>query len=59
MLDNNGNYSLAKLQVHDEEWAQGCFRGLEWEVLSWKMDIAEPDAALTIRIALNRRTKLR
>ena len=58
ILDNNGNYSLAKLQVHDEEWAQGCFRGLEWEVLSWKMDIEEPDAALIISIALNKKNEV-
>jgi len=54
ILDHNGNYSLEKLRVHDDEWAQGCFRGLEWEVLSWKMDMEEPGAAQIISIALNK-----
>ena len=55
MLDDNGNYCLEKLWAHDDEWAQGCFRGLEWELLSWNMDVEEPDAARIISIALNKK----
>ena len=58
ILDHNGNYSLEKLRVHDAEWALGCFRGLEWEVLSWRMDIEEPDAAQIISIALNKKNEV-
>ena len=58
-LDDQGNYSMAKLKVYDGEWAKDCHSGLEWEVLSWKMDEEEPEAALIISIALNKKTKLR
>ena len=58
ILDENGNYSLEKLRVHDDEWSQGCFRGLEWEVLSWKMDVEQPDAAQIISIALNKKNEV-
>ena len=58
ILDHNGNYSLEKLRVHDDEWAQACFRGLEWEVLSWKMDMEEPGAAQIISIALNKKNEV-
>lgn len=49
---------MEKLRVHDDEWAQACFRGLEWEVLSWKMDIEEPGAAQVISIALNKKNEV-
>ena len=49
ILDDDGNYSMAK----------DCHSGLEWELLSWKMDVEEPDGALIISIALNKKTKLR
>ncbi len=58
ILDEKGNYSLEKLQAHDEQWSQDCFRGLEWEVLSWKMDVEEPGAALIISIALNKKNEV-
>ena len=57
-LDHKRRCSLEKLRVHDDEWAQACFRGLEWDVLSWKMDIEEPDAAQVISIALNKRKEM-
>ena len=58
ILDENGNYSLGKLRVHDEQWAQDCFRGLEWEILSWKMDVEEPEAAQIISVALNKKNEV-
>ena len=54
ILDDLGNYSMDKLKAHDPEWAQSCHAGVEWEVLSWKMDVEEPEAALLISIALNK-----
>ena len=39
------NYSLVKVEEHDEEWAQDCQEGSPWEMLSWKMDVEEPEAA--------------
>ena len=59
ILDDNGNYSLVKVEAHDEAWARDCHRGLVWEILSWKMDTEEPGAAQIISIALNKKTKLR
>ena len=57
LLDDNGNYCLTKVQSHDKEWARACHSGLEWEKLSWKMDVEEPDAALIISIALNKKNE--
>ena len=56
--DNDGNYNLEKLRAHDDAWAHGCYRGLEWEVLSWKMDEEEPDASQIISIALNKKNEV-
>ena len=55
IVDDEGNYSMEKLKLHDSEWAQSCVAGLEWEVLSYKMDEEEPDAAQIISIALNKK----
>ena len=52
-----GNYSLEKLETYDDAWAKDCYSGLEWEVLSWKMDEEEPEAALVISIALNKKNE--
>ena len=54
---NTGNYSLEKLETYDSTWAKECYSGLEWEVLSWKMDVEEPEAALVISIALNKKNE--
>ena len=50
-------YSMAKLKYYDDAWAKDCHSGLEWEMLSWKMDVEEPDAALIISIALNKKNE--
>ena len=57
ILDDNGKYSLVKVQSHDDAWARDCHSGLVWEMLSWKMDVEEPEAALVISIALNKRNE--
>ena len=53
ILDENGNYSAVKLRAYDEAWALDCFSGLGWEILSYKMDIEQPDAANIISCTLN------
>ena len=53
ILDAIGNYSMEKLNTHDPAWHELCLTGLKWEVLSWKMDVEEPDVALIISNALN------
>ena len=58
ILDDNGNDTLEKLWAHDDEWAQGRFCGLEWEVLYWKMDTEEPDAALIVSIAVSKNNEV-
>ena len=55
ILDASGNYSLSKLQARDPSWHGLCLTGLTWEILSWKMDFEEPEAALVIAIALNKK----
>ena len=57
ILDDNGKYSLVKVQSHDDAWARDCHSGLGWEMLSWKMDEEEPGAALIISIALNKKNE--
>ena len=57
MLDDQGNYIMAKFEAYDDAWAKDCHSGLEWEVLSWKMDEEEPEAALIISIALNKKNE--
>ena len=57
ILDEKGNYTLVKVEAHDEAWAQDCRTGLVWEMLSWKMDDEEPGAAQTISIALNKKNE--
>ena len=58
ILDKLGNYSMSALRSHDEEWWRGCQLGIEWEVLSWKMDEEEPHAASIICIALNKKNEV-
>ena len=57
ILDDDGNYCLVKVQAHDDAWARDCHSGVGWELLSWKMDEEEPDAALIISIALNKKNE--
>ena len=48
---------MATLKSHDDAWAKDCHSGLEWELLSWKMDEEEPGAALIVSIALNKKNE--
>ena len=57
ILDEDGNYSMALLEGHDNEWHSEILTGLEWEELSWEMDVEEPDAALVISVALNKKNE--
>ena len=54
---NKGNYSIELLRSKDEQWAHLVDTGLPWEVLSWKMDVEEPEAALIISIACNKKNE--
>ena len=48
ILDRDGTYDNEKLKAHDKAWFLDCEAGLGWEILSYKMDIEEPKAALII-----------
>ena len=52
ILDEHGNYCLVRLKESDLEWWHGLV-GMEYEVLSFKIDVEEPDAAHIISIACN------
>ena len=58
ILDEDGNYSLALLEGHDSEWHFDVLTGIEWEELSWKMDEEEPQAALDISVAFNKKNEV-
>ena len=55
VCDANGLLSIAAVAAHPngKELAELLQMGMEWEVLSWKMDVEEPDAASIISQALN------
>ena len=57
IVDEDGNYSMELLLGHDSEWHQDCLIGIQWEVLSHKMEDEEPDAARIICVALNKRNE--
>ena len=57
ILDKNGFYSMDLLKAHDTDWHELITVGLKWEMLSHKMDIEDPEAALVISVALNKKTK--
>ena len=47
-------YSLEKLKNHDIEWWQAIQNGLEYEILSHKMDLEDKEAAGIVAVALNK-----
>ena len=53
IVDQHGNYSLVMLRAADPTFALVIDTGLLWEVLSWKMDVEEPDACSIIQAAMN------
>ena len=58
ILDEDGNYSAVELRIYDASWALDCSSGLGWEILSYKMDIEQPDAANIISVTLNKRNEV-
>ena len=50
ILDAAGKYSLSQLEKYDPAWFELCSHGIKWEILSWVMDVEEPEAALVISI---------
>ena len=52
ILDEHGNYCLHRLKESDPDWYQGLF-GMEYEVLSWKIDDEVSDGAQKLALANN------
>ena len=45
---------MEKLKTHDLYWWEAVQNGLEYEILSYKMDIEDPEAAGIITVALTK-----
>ena len=57
IVNQDGYYCIERLRVHDTEWANLCEKGISWEMLSHRMDIEDPEAALIISVALNKKNE--
>ena len=57
ICDDKGMFNLALVKAKDEEWGELCEKGITWEMLSPDMDVEEPEAALVISIALNKKMR--
>ena len=42
---------------HDKAWSDLCFQGIPWEMLDPRIDSEEPDGALIISLALNKKNE--
>ena len=57
ILDEKGCYDLERLRAHDANWVEHIERGIGWELLAAEMDDEDPEAALNISIALNKKNE--
>ena len=57
ICDDQGMFNLALVKAKDAEWGDLCEKGITWEMLSPDMDVEEPEAALVISIALNKKNE--
>ena len=57
ILDENGCYDIERVRAHDASWVEHIERGVGWELLVADMDDKDPDAALVISIALNKKNE--
>ena len=48
---------MKKLEAHDAVWADLCYKGMAWEILSHRLDVEEPDGAMIISLALNKKNE--
>lgn len=56
-LQKDGTYDIDLLRSYDPEWADHVNKGNAIEILVPEMDVEEPEAALVISIALNKRNE--
>ena len=57
ILDKHGRYSMELTKVHDKDWFVLSEKGIEWEILSHRLDTEEPEAAMIISVALNKKNE--
>ena len=55
ILDKHGRYSMELVKAHDKDWFALSEKGIEWEMLAYRMDAEEPEAAMIISVALNKK----
>ena len=53
ILDSSGKYSLSMLRTADPAFASAVDMGLRWDILSWEMEVEEPEACSVIQAAMN------
>ena len=56
-MGEKGCYDIERVREHDESWVEHIEKGIPWEILVAKMDEEEPDAALVISIAFNKKNE--
>ena len=54
----DGRYSIEKLRMVDPAFGAAIDAGLLWEILSWKIEVEEPEACSIIQAALNAKNGL-
>ena len=57
IVGNDGTYCMERITRHDGSWAELCLKGIPWEVLSPQMDVEEPEGAMIISLALNKKNE--
>ena len=57
IYDAAGRYSLTQLHAYDSSWGDLIVHGIPFEMLDKAIDKEEPDGALVISIALNKKMK--
>ena len=58
IVDKGGRLSLTRLQEVDSAFAKAVQSGLQWEVLSYAIEVEEPDGCAVIQSALNAKNGL-
>lgn len=57
ILNKSGYYCMDLVAKHDKAWSDLCFQGIPWEMLDSRIDTEEPDGALIISLALNKKNE--
>ena len=57
ILDEHGCYSLELVREYDGAWCTLIQEGIAWETFTHVMDIKEPEGAIIIAIALNKKNE--